>query len=300
MAPPDVASATVAALKARAEAYLSERGVCDPEANAEFLLAAALGCGRGELEAFPDRVPDPRRALGFWETVKERGRRVPLAYVLGSQPFLGLEIKVTPAVLIPRPETEVLVERVLDTVRERFARDAAPHIVDIGTGSGCVPVALAKRLPAAVLYATEIDERALPVARENARRHGVSHRVRFLREDLFKPLGRAAPWADIVVSNPPYVPTAEIAGLEEEVRREPRLALDGGPDGLRAVRAIASQAPTVLKPGGWMLLEFGDGQAAQVLEILGRAGFRDAEVLRDLAGAERFARARLPGSPSGK
>lgn len=283
------AQLTVRDWLAKAVAFLKERGVPEAEANAEFLMAAALGTGRGETRAAGDRGLSENRAGQFWKTVKERAQRVPLAYVLGSQPFLDLDIKVSSWVLIPRPETELLVEAAVGLAREL----PAPHIIEIGTGSGCVAVALAKRLPAALVYATEISEDALRLARDNAASHGVSMRIRFLREDLFKPGGGAAGWADFVVTNPPYIPTAELPKLQKEVQREPLLALDGGRDGLDAIRAISVEAPRLLKTGGRLLMEFGAGQGPRVERLLRHAGFSEVELRRDLSGRERIAVAKL-------
>ncbi len=275
----------------KAAAYLASREVAETEANVEFLMAHVLGKGRADVKAASGRVLTEKQGHHFWELVKERARRVPLAYVLGSQPFMGLDIRVTGSVLVPRPETEELVEAVIEA-----AKDAAQplHIVDIGTGSGCVPIALAKHLPRVMLYATEISAAAMTVAEDNARRHNLSHRIRFLREDFFKPHQTTAPWADILVTNPPYIPTIEVKRLEAEVRREPVLALDGGKDGLAAIRAIAADVPHVLKPGGRFFLEFGDGQAGKVRSILRRNGFDEPRIRKDFAGRERIAEARLP------
>jgi len=291
--------AAVALLLRKGVAYLVERGVSEAEANAEFLMASVLGCGRGVVLASGSRELPWKSQRHYWELVKRRGRRVPLAYVLGTQPFAGLEFKVSPSVLIPRPETEELVERVLVLVRESFPGRGGPgrppiNIVELGTGSGCVAVALAKRLPDAVVCACEVSVPALRIAEENARLNGVERRIRFVHEDLFKTRNGSAPrWADVLVSNPPYVPTRELAGLEPEVRAEPVLALDGGRDGLDAIRAIAAEAPGTLRAGGWLVLEFGDGQADRVRGILRACGFADIDVKRDLQGRDRIVLGRL-------
>jgi release factor glutamine methyltransferase len=279
---------TAGELLAWGEKFLSARQVPEAKASAEFLLAAALGGGRARVHAGAgDRIP-AKGSGEFERFIKARARRTPVAYILGNQPFCGLEIRVTPSVLIPRPETEELVEHAARLARERF--DGRPlHILEIGTGSGCISVALAKLLPQATLYATDISSEALELARLNARAHGVEPRIRFLREDLFHP-AKAAGWADMLVSNPPYIPSGEIADLDPEVKREPFLALDGGKDGLDAIRAIAQAAPSLLKPGGWLALEIGDGQGRAVRSILD--AFADVDVRRDLSGRERFAFAR--------
>lgn len=277
---------TAAGWLARAEAFLAEKGVPEASANAEFLLAEALEVGRGRARAEGMRVLTKRQALRFWETVKTRGRRIPLAYVLGWQPFAGCRIEVNASVLVPRPETEELVELAAREV-EGLARRPA-HVVDVGTGSGCVAIALAKRLPDAVVYATDVSPAALRLAAANAMLNHVSRQVKVLREDLFKPHA-GAPWADVAVSNPPYIPSAEVDRLEPEVRKEPRLALDGGKDGLRHIRAIAEDARRLVKPGGRVLLEFGAGQAPDVRALLLKGGLSEVRIGKDAQGLERFA-----------
>lgn len=274
---------------AKAEAYLAEKGVPETEANAEFLLAEALEVGRGRARADGTRALTKRQALRFWETVKSRGRRIPLAYVLGWQPFAGCRIEVNDSVLIPRPETEELVEL---AAREAESLGRPVHIVDVGTGSGCVAIALAKRLPDAIVYATDVSSAALRLAEANAMANHVSRRVKVLQEDLFKPHA-GAPWADVAVSNPPYIPTAEVDRLEPEVLKEPRLALDGGKDGLLHLRAITSDAKRLVKPGGRVLLEFGAGQAAEVRGLLLKGGLAGVRIVKDAQGLERFAVASL-------
>ncbi|MBI3296752.1 MAG: peptide chain release factor N(5)-glutamine methyltransferase [Elusimicrobia bacterium] len=279
---------TVAGWLAKAEAYLIGRGVPEASANAEFLLAEVLGTGRGRLRAEGAQVVSERNGLHFWTFVRKRGKRVPLAYVLGWQPFAGCRIEVNEAVLVPRPETEELVEL---AAREAEAMKLPRlHVVDVGTGSGCVAIALAKRLPGAQLYATDVSPAALKLAQDNAVANHVSQRVRVLREDLFKPRA-GAPWADLAVSNPPYIPTAEVDKLEPEVLKEPRLALDGGPDGLEHLRAIAGDAKRLVKPGGRLVLEFGAGQAESVQRLLLEAGLASVRIYKDFQGQERLAAA---------
>ena len=306
---------------AKAGAHLAARGVPEAQANAELILSHVLARPRLELRAHASRPMSAREGLRYWSLVLERSKRIPLAYVLGFQEFMGLRFKVRPCVLIPRPETEQLVEAVIEALAgspgarspsgpsSRPGPIPGPHILEIGAGSGCVSVALAVKLPSAVVYATDISKSALDLAEENARAHGVSSRVRFLREDLFKPAKAGSPsgWADVLVSNPPYIPSGEITGLEEEVRKEPYLALDGGRDGLEAISAIVADSPRLLKPGGLLALELGAGQAHAVREILERPGpvlspaaaagssalFTDVRIHKDLQGVERIVTARL-------
>ena len=272
--------------------FLRSRKVPEATANAEFIMASILECGRAGVHAEAARHLNGKQSHHFWFLIKERARRVPLAYVLGTQPFCGIEIKVTPSVLVPRPETESLVESAVETARARFGGTAL-QIAELGTGSGCVAVALAKALPEAMIVATEISPGALRVAEENILAHHVDRQVRLVREDLFKGGERPAPWAHMLVSNPPYVPSSQIAKLAAEVKAEPVLALDGGKDGLDAIRAIAAQSPRLLKAGGWILLEFGDGQAERVRAILSKGGFEDVGIRKDLMGRDRVAAARL-------
>jgi release factor glutamine methyltransferase len=242
----------------------------------------------------------------FWHLVLQRSRRMPLAYVLGFQPFLGIDIDVTPSVLVPRPETEQLVEAVLDLANKDLEAfpDKPLHIIEIGTGSGCISVALACRLKTALLYATEISQAALKLAERNARKHHVEGRIRFLREDLFKPEARGSgPWADFLVTNPPYIPSSELRRLDPEVLQEPFLALDGGKDGLDAVRAILAGAPRLLKPGGWLAMEIGERQAEEVAKMIERASgqgcaFAQTHVRKDLQGLDRVVLARRAPSPA--
>lgn len=278
---------TVAEWVGRAARLLEQAGLEEAEANAEWLMASTLGCSRPETRLRSSQRLSEADRVRFWQRTRTRAGRVPLGYILGTQAFLDFELKVTPAVLIPRPETEGLVSAALG----RAAGLASPHILEIGTGSGCVSIALARRLPRAMLYATDISRAALAVAEENARALGVASRIRFLREDLFRPEAAASPWADMIVSNPPYVPSAELSRLADEVREEPALALDGGPDGLDAFRALVREAPRRLKPGGWIALEIGAGQG-DALRALLAPGFDSFELVPDLQGVERVALAR--------
>lgn len=273
-----------------AAAFFAKKGVPEAEANAEFIMAAVLETNRNDVRLGVSHPLSEKQGFHFWELVQERGRRTPLGYVLGSQSFFGLDIAVTKDVLIPRPETEELVLAAEDLLK---AGRPDPTVLEIGTGTGCVAIALAKALPGAVVYATELSPAALALALKNAEVHGVSRRIRFLKEDLFKPAQRGAGWADLVVSNPPYIPSAEIGRLEPEVRAEPRLALDGGKDGLDAVRAIVADAPRHIRKGGWLVLEIGSGQGDEVRNLLQKAGAQPVEVRKDLQGLDRIAVARF-------
>ncbi|HBG04617.1 MAG: protein-(glutamine-N5) methyltransferase, release factor-specific [Geobacteraceae bacterium GWC2_58_44] len=265
--------------------YLAEKGVENPRLEAEWMLCEALSLDRVGLYLNFDKPLTEGELAAYRGMVGRRGRREPLQYILGSQEFMGLEFQVTPAVLIPRHDTELLVT-------EAVKRGAGSRsILDIGTGSGCVAIALAKALPGAEIFSVDISGEALAVARGNAQRNGAA--VQFFQGSLLEPFsGRRF---DMIVSNPPYIPAAELATLQQEVRGfEPLGALDGGADGLDFYRRITDGAPDHLNPGGWLLFEVGAGQAPQVLELLGTGGFgTDGFVELDPAGIERVAGGRL-------
>jgi release factor glutamine methyltransferase len=249
-----------------------------PRLEAEVLLAHMLGTSRTTLLAHSERPLTTNQLTDYQALIRRRASDYPLPYLTGCVEFYGLEFEVTPEVLIPRPETETLVGLAL-------ARQPMT-IVDVGTGSGCIAVSLAVHLPGATIHAIEISPAALAVAQRNVERHGVAERVRLMVGDVLSPRpGRA----DLIVSNPPYIPTGECASLQASVRNhEPRLALDGGPDGLAVIRQLMAQAPAVLYPGGALLIEIGadHGEAASGLA---RTDFPQAEVRvhPDLAGRDR-------------
>lgn len=270
----------------KAESYLIDRGVPEPRASAEFLMAEMLGVGRATALAQGDRKLNEKQAFNFWDWIKERGKRMPLGYVIGHQPFLGLKIEVTRDSLIPRPETEELVLECERLVKASGA--AAPKILEVGTGTGCVAIALAQLLPSATVFATDLSDKALALALKNAIAHHVSNRIRFVREDLFSDRVGPRGWADLFVSNPPYIPSKEVDRLEPEVRHEPRMALDGGKDGLDALRAIIAAAPKMLKTDGYIALEIGSAQGAAVSKLLNNAGFAGILVKKDAQGHDRI------------
>lgn len=288
----------------QASSYLEAHGAAEPRASAELLLMHALGIDRASLlRDWREPVPDDR--LGEWAAmVRRRAAGEPVQYITGEQWFFGLPFTVTPAVLIPRPETELLVEAVLETADRLWPDDgagAAPrlHVADIGTGSGAIAVALAVRRPHWRLFATDLSPDALAVARANAERHGVAERITFLAGDLLEPFaagGRDARKLDIVVSNPPYIPSSDLAGLQREVRDyEPRLALDGGPDGLDPYRRMAARLRTLPAVPRVVAFEVGFGQARAVAGLLSDAGcWPDLRIIRDYAGIERHVIASAP------
>lgn len=276
----------------KADKYLVERGVPEARANAEFLMAEMLGVGRLTAVTQGDRTLSVKETHQFWTWVKERGKRRPLAYILGHQPFLGIKIKVNKDSLVPRPETEELV---LECERLAKATKApAPKILEIGTGTGCIAVALAQLLPAATVFATDLSTQALELAQKNAIDHHVGNRIRFVKENLFSDKQGLRGWADLMVSNPPYIPTGEIDKLEPEVLKEPRMALDGGKDGLDAIRAIVAMAPKMLRPGGYLAMEIGSKQGPAVAKLYAAAGLQGVVIKKDAQGLERFAFGQLP------
>ena len=257
--------------------------------DAELLLLYAAGLSRSAFLARPNDEVDLAAATHFEVLLERRLEGDPIQYITGACEFYGLPFRVTSDVLIPRPETEHLVECVL----ELAAQFAEPRIVDVGTGSGAIAVALAHKLPNAHIAATDVSEAALDLARENAVRNGVGVRIRFLRGDLLTPV--AADQFDIVVSNPPYVPTADRDSLAVEVRDfEPGLALFAGEDGLDIYRRLIPAAFAVLISGGLVALEIGCGQSDAVGSLLSGVGFGEVEFRPDLQGIPRVALARRP------
>lgn len=258
--------------------YLAEKGVENARRESEWLLCAATGMDRVGLYLNFDKPLTDDELAAFRALVIRRGKREPLQHILGSQEFDGLSFEVTPAVLIPRHDTEVLIEEAV-----RLSPQAGT-VLDIGTGSGCIAVALARRLPRAAVTAIDLSADALAVAGRNAGSNSVA--VEFLHGSFFQPV--AGRTFDLVVSNPPYITTADLAGLQPEVRDyEPHLALDGGPDGLAAYRVIIAEAPKYLNPGGWLLLEAGAGQSGDVAALLAKAGFTGIVSAMDHAGINR-------------
>jgi len=252
--------------------------------DAELLLAQALGTTRARLKSHPEAVPDAAARTRFEALIARRAAGEPLAYILGFKDFWTLRLAVTPAVLIPRPETELLVERALALRPEATAR-----VLELGTGSGAIALALASERPQWQVTATDLSEEALAVARANAASHSLSH-VEFIHGSWFEPLGGRR--FDLIVSNPPYIGADESELATRELQHEPRAALSPGADSLQSLRAIIRAAPPHLEHGGWLLLEHGSTQAADVARELVVRGFRHVRSQRDLAGRERMTEAR--------
>ncbi len=280
---------TVRAALRWASEQLSQAGVDSPAADAERLVQHALGATRLDLYLHPDRPITPPERACLVDALRRRCSRAPLQHLTGETEFWSLPFFVNDAALIPRPETETLVEAAL----ARLSGAPRPRVADVGTGSGCLAVSLARSLPESLVVATDASPAALRVARINALRNGVGDRVRLVAGDLFDPFGPSARF-DAVVSNPPYVRRDEIETLQPEVRdHEPRLALDGGEDGLSVHRRLAACAGRHLLPGGWLALEVGAGQSGPVAEMLKASeAFEEAACHRDLTGVERVLVAR--------
>ncbi|MEW6486313.1 MAG: peptide chain release factor N(5)-glutamine methyltransferase [Thermodesulfobacteriota bacterium] len=269
----------------RSAAYLAGKGVSNPRLDAEVLLAHVLGVPRIQLYLQFDKPLAAAEVDAYREAVRRRARREPVAHITGSREFWSLSFAVDARVLVPRPETEVLVEAALARM------GGAGRLADLGTGSGAVAVALLVEHPGWTGVAVDVSTGALEVAAVNAARHGVGDRLDLRRGDLFAPLAGSEESFDAVVANPPYIPTGELGGLEPEVSRfDPRLALDGGPDGLDVIRRIAAGARAFLAPGGFAAVEFGAGQEGAVGRIFRDAGgYEDMTLVPDLAGRPRVA-----------
>ena len=257
--------------------------------DAELLLLESLALPRSILFAYPGRLLNQREQEAFTRAVERRLRHEPVQYILGAQEFYGLRLEVTPAVLIPRPETELLVESVLD----RLPHDTALRFADIGTGSGAIAIAIASRLPRARILAIDLSPAALEVARRNAQTHGVTAQIDFREGDLLAGLDANHPSFDAILSNPPYVPAGDAPTLHPQVRDfEPAQALFAGPDGLAVYRQLIPQARQLLKPAGLLALEIGAGQRTALQTLLKE--WRAVQLLDDLQRIPRTVLARKP------
>jgi release factor glutamine methyltransferase len=268
---------TVGRLLDWTSSYLGQKGVESARLDAEVLLAHALGWKRIDLYTRYEDVPDDAQRQAFRELIRRRMEGCPVAYLVGRKEFFSLTLDVTSDVLIPRPDSECVVDECL-----RLARSLdRPRILDIGTGSGNLAIALAVRHKTAEMTAIDVSDPALGIARRNAEKHGVVGRIRFLHGDLFEPL-EAGESFDFVVSNPPYIPKGDIAGLERGVRDyEPHLALDGGADGFAVFDRLVAEAPKWLKPGGYLLVEIGSPQEQRARARIEEAGYQLGPTLLD-------------------
>ncbi len=271
---------------------LKERGIEIPRVNAGLLLRKALKIDHVQAYLYSDRVLTQPQFNSYKSLINKRIKGEPIQYILGSREFWSLDIRVTPEVLIPRPETELLVEETLKLFRDE--RRLTLRFMEVGTGSGAIAIALAQELGGCFILAEDISWRAILVAKENARIQGVSGNIRFLAGDLFPPLKEGRSYFDLILSNPPYVPTSKIGTLPREIAEfEPRIALDGGPDGLQLFRRIVMESGLFLKEGGWLMLEFGEGQGEAVAEMIRNTGFfASPSIIKDHSGVDRVIRAR--------
>lgn len=262
--------------------YFGEKGVENPRLDAEVLLSHVLGKDRIYLYVNFDQPLEEKELTAFRAAVKKRAARLPVAYIIGTKEFMGLEFQVTPAVLIPRPDTEILVESALDLLKDV----SSPEILDIGTGSGAICISMLANLPEAKGTTVDISPDALSVAKGNAEKHEVAERLTFCLGDLFAPV--AGKKFHGILSNPPYIPAQDILELTPEVRQEPNLALDGGVDGLDFYRRIIQEGKNYLEPGGFIAMEVGIDQASLVAALAEESGFFKVNaIIKDYGGIER-------------
>ena len=263
---------------------LERAGVENAAANAEWMMADVIGCSRPALPLHWAKPLEPAQIQRWQSLLTGRTNRIPLQHLLGTAQFCGLEFEVNRSVLVPRPETELLAEAAwaVAAVKESAV------VLDVGTGSGCLAVAVGVHAKETIVHALDVSPAALNMARANAERHGVADRITFHEGDALRALPSGGLF-DVIVSNPPYIPSLEIESLQVEVRdHDPRLALDGGADGLDFYRSLARHSLSRLQPDGRLLLEVGDGQAGAVAELITAQGGRVLEVLPDLNNIERI------------
>ncbi|UCG80077.1 MAG: peptide chain release factor N(5)-glutamine methyltransferase [Desulfobacterales bacterium] len=277
--------------------YFKSHRLEQPRAAAEILLAHALGLRRVDLYVQYDRHLQVEELELFRGFIKRRIQREPVAYIVGKKEFWSMDLRMTPDVLIPRPETETLVEAALSIVQPKPGPEPL-RILDLGTGSGAIVLAMASEWPGQSFYAVDRSEKALAVARENARTRELDKTITFLQGDWFDPVRDRGRYFDVIVSNPPYIASHEFEVLPPEITEyEPREALDGGSDGLAAIRLIIEQAAHHMIPGGWLLFEIGHDQWVAVEKLIsGGKTYRDWAVIKDYSGYDRVVRAKATGT----
>jgi release factor glutamine methyltransferase len=270
--------------------HLTADNVPSPRLNAELLLMFTLGCDRAYLFAHPERKLTPEEQIRYQEALAERARGVPAQYITGHQEFWGMDLIVTPAVLIPRPETEHLIETVVTLAGDKGSLPRKTlRMVDVGTGSGCIALALAKEFPQAEIHAIDVSEAAIEIARANAARHQVEPRITFHQADLLTGLNLGV--FDFVVSNPPYVGESEEDQVQLEVRKfEPRNAVFAGHEGTEVIARLIPQAESALQTGGWLVLEVSGTIADKVQKLL--SGWDEVRAIPDLQSIPRIVQAR--------
>ena len=275
---------SIAAAMAEAAQQLRASGSGDARRDAATLLMHTLNCDRAFLIMHAEDVLAPDALAQFRLCIERRVQGEPLQYITGRQEFYGLEFEITPDVLIPRPETELLVESALGLLRET----QAPQLCDVGTGSGCIPIALLHECADARAIGLDISPAALRIAAHNAARHGVARRLQLIVSDCFAALDSATTNFDLILSNPPYVAESDLTGLQREVRDfEPRVALTPGGDGLAVIRRLLTDAPRFLKLGGLLLFEIGFNQHEAVAQLLDRSVWTLLDIHQDLQGIPR-------------
>jgi release factor glutamine methyltransferase len=280
---------TIKALLSWTTDFLQSKGIESPRAEAQILLAHVLQCNRVDLLVRYDQQPTEAERARYRELIQRRVAGWPVAYLVGTRDFYLLSFEVTPAVLVPRPETETLVLEALGYLKPVDA----PEVLDLGTGSGCIAISIAHQKKDALVTAVDVSPDALAVAKRNAIKHGVAERIEFLQGDLFTTLADGTMF-DLIVSNPPYIAPGEFAALAADVREhEPRIALDGGPDGLAFYRRIAAGVEPFLKPGGRLLMEIGYTQDEAVRSILAaRPELEVGPTIKDMGGQPRVVQAK--------
>jgi release factor glutamine methyltransferase len=276
--------------------YLKKKDIDNPRLCAEILLAHQLKTTRVKLYLNFDQPLNEKDINEYRALIQRRLKREPVQYITGVQEFWSMEFNVGPQVLIPRPETEILVEQVVSIIKDRKAagESARLSVLDIGTGSGALAVAIASELPDAEIWATDISTDALEVARANAHKHGLEDRVRFLESDIFSVLNNVQQQFDVIVSNPPYIPREDYAALSPEVGKyEPRKALDGGEGGLFFIEKLILEAKDFLKSGGWLLIEMAPFQTAKAMDLIVQTGFYgEQKIIKDYSQKDRVVMAR--------
>jgi release factor glutamine methyltransferase len=275
-------SATIKIALTEGAASLKTAGIDDPRNQANLLLMHILDRGRTFLLAHSEEDLSAKQVEQYWALVTRRAAGYPLQYLTGRQEFFQLDFEVTPDVLIPRPETELIVEVGIEILRGK----AGPSFADLGTGSGAIAISLLQELPRARAIAVDVSAGALEVAKRNAERHRVSDRLQLVESDLFSTMDPRAAF-DLIVSNPPYVPADDLSGLQREVRHEPPGALDGGPDGLSVIRRLLKDAPDFLPAKGYLVFEIGFDQHEAVKTLINPGVWELIELRKDLQGIPR-------------
>jgi release factor glutamine methyltransferase len=281
-------------------AYFKSHHIEQPRAAAEMLLAHTLGVERVDLYVQYDRPLESHELELFKGFIQRRIQREPVAYIVGKKEFWSMDLKVTCDILIPRPETETLVETAF-TIVPPEPGSAPLSILDLGTGSGAIVLAIASERPGHSFYAVDRSGKALAVAQDNARMRELDRAITFLQGNWFDPVRDLGRYFDVIVSNPPYISSQEFEVLPPEITQyEPREGLDGGSDGLEAIRLIIKQASDSMVPGGWLLFEIGHDQWAAVEKLIADSGaYSDWAVIKDYSGHDRVARARVIGNRNG-